>query len=82
MGMMQALNDDIRLSWDLYYSYEKYKERTITKKTFSHSDIQPLILKLKRNRLFKVERTGSSIEGRDIHLISAGKGKLKVLLWS
>jgi hypothetical protein len=80
--MMQVLNDDIRLSWDLYYSYENFKEHTITKKTFSHSDILPLILKLQKNNLFKVEKAGSSIEERDIYLISTGKGKTKILLWS
>lgn len=70
------------LSLRLYNSYEHYKEKSLTKKRFRHGDLAPLISKLKRRKLYSVKKLGSSIENRDINLISAGSGKTKVLLWS
>jgi hypothetical protein len=73
---------DKQLAWNLYYSYENFKEQTLTNRRFKHSDIIPLIERLKNNKIFRVDKAGESAEGRDIYLISAGKGKKKVFLWS
>jgi len=71
-----------QIAWDLYHSYENFKEKSLTNRRFKHSDIVPLIERLKNNKIFKVDKVGKSVEGRDIYLISLGSGKTKVLLWS
>jgi hypothetical protein len=71
-----------QIAWDLYHSYETFKEKSLTNRRFKHSDIVPLIEQLKNNKIFKVDKVGKSVEGRDIYLISIGSGKTKVFLWS
>ena len=70
------------LAWNLYYSYENFKEQTLTNRRFKHSDIVPLIEQHKNKKNFRVDKVGNSVEGRDIYLISIGSGKMKVFLWS
>jgi hypothetical protein len=76
---MAQLND---LAGQLYFNYENYKEPAVLSKRFKHQDILPLIEKLKENRLFNVSVAGTSVQGRDIYLISAGTGKTKIFMWS
>jgi hypothetical protein len=71
-----------QLAWDLYHSYESFKEKSLENRRFKHSDIVPLIEQLQNKNIFKVDKVGKSIEGRDIYLISMGSGKTKVFLWS
>ena len=71
-----------QIAWDLYHSYENFKEKSLTNRRFKHSDIVPLIERLKNNKIFRVDKVGKSVEGRDIYLISMGSGKTKVFLWS
>ncbi|HRN27962.1 MAG TPA: M14 family metallopeptidase, partial [Ignavibacteriaceae bacterium] len=66
----------------LYQSYDRYKESSLTHKRFKHSDILPLINKLKSKDGFKVKVVGKSVEGRELNLITIGKGKIKVYMWS
>ncbi|MEM6841526.1 MAG: M14 family zinc carboxypeptidase [Bacteroidota bacterium] len=65
-----------------YQSHEKYHESEITHRRFKHSDVEPLLLKLRENPLFQVTLLGKSIEGRTIYDVSFGDGKTTVLLWS
>ena len=71
-----------QLAWNLYNTYETFKEKTLTNRRFKHSDIVPLIEHLKNKKIFGVDKVGKSVEGRDIYLISIGSGKTKVFLWS
>jgi len=71
-----------QLAWDLYNSYETFREQSLKNRRFKYSDIVPLIDQLKNKNIFKVGKVGESIEGRDIYLISLGTGKTKVFLWS
>jgi len=73
---------DKQLAWDLYHSYESFREKSLENKRFKYSDIVPLIEQLKNKNIFKVDKVGKSIEGRDLYLISLGSGKTKVFLWS
>jgi hypothetical protein len=66
----------------LYQSYDRYKEKSLTHRRFKHSDILPLIKNLKSHSEFKVQKVGESVEGRSLNLISVGKGKTKIFLWS
>jgi len=73
---------DFELADYLNTKYESYKETTLNIRRFKHSDIVPLIERLKNNNLYKVNKAGTSAQGRDIYLISFGNGPTKVFLWS
>ncbi len=75
-------SQDNDLTSNLYETYETYKEQKLDKRRIKHHQLQPLIAKYKGNPLFTVKKVGESIEGRDLDLISIGKGKTNVLLWS
>ncbi|HEY6906880.1 MAG TPA: M14 family zinc carboxypeptidase, partial [Ignavibacteriaceae bacterium] len=66
----------------LYNTYEEFRENSITDRRFKHSDIKPLIDKLKSIPLFTVKQAGLSAQNRELYLISTGHGKTKVFLWS
>lgn len=61
----------------LYQTYEQYKEKSLTHRRFKHLDITPLIKLLKNKNGFTVKIVGKSVEGRDLNLITIGKGKTK-----
>ena len=73
---------DFDLAEHLYNKYPDYKEKSLSSRRIKHEDILPLINRLKLNDIFTVKKAGSSIQGRDIYLISLGTGKKKVFLWS
>jgi len=77
-----GLSQNEAFSENLFAQYETYKETTIKNRRFKHSDIQPLIERLKSEEGFTVTTLGKSIEGRSISMISTGNGKTSVLLWS
>lgn len=66
----------------LYEAYEQYRESSINTRRFKHSDIEPLILRLRNETGFTVTKLGESIEGRAIYDVSLGTGRTQVLLWS
>ncbi len=66
-----------QFAWDIYNSYENFKEKSLVNRRFKYSDIVPLIEQLQNKDIFKVDKVGKSIEGRDIYLISLGTGKTK-----
>ncbi len=67
---------------ELYRYHDRYREGTITHRRFKHRDITPLIDSLSGGSLFRVTKAGESAEGRSIHLLTAGTGPVKVMLWS
>lgn len=71
-----------RFSQDLYNTYGQYRENSIKHRRIKRSDIDSLISRLKQNQFFNVRTLGHSTEGREINLVSVGKGKTTVLLWS
>jgi len=70
------------LSQQLFDTYERYKEPTITDRRFKHEDVVPLIQKVGKQPNFSVEKAGESVQGRDIFLVKTGNGPVSVLLWS
>ena len=70
------------ITTQLFETYEKYKEPTLDKRRIKHHQLQPLLAKYRANPLFTVKVVGKSIEGRDLSLVSIGKGKTNVFLWS
>jgi hypothetical protein len=66
----------------LFTHYDRYQERVITHRRFKHRDLVPLLDSLDKDTRFRVSQAGTSAEGRSIHLVTAGSGPRKVLLWS
>lgn len=64
------------------YNYEKYKETSLIGRNIRYENLQGVIKKLEHRSLFKIVKTGSSFNGRDINLIKVGSGKTKVFMWS
>lgn len=64
------------------YNYEKYKETSLIGRSIRYENLQSVIKKLEHSSLFKIVKTGSSFNGRDINLIKVGSGKTKVFMWS
>jgi hypothetical protein len=77
-----VMSQDFELAKYLYDKYEDYCENSLDIRRFKHSDIVPLIERLKNNNIYKVNKAGKSAQGRDIYLISLGNGPTKVFLWS
>ena len=77
-----AMTQNFDLEQNLYLDYEVFKEKTLTHRRFKHSDILQLIEQLQNNKDFTVNKVGSSVEERDLFLISLGHGDIKVFLWT
>lgn len=63
-------------------NYKKYEEPSLVKRRIKHRDILPLIMKWREHSSFEVKKVGTSIEGRDLNLLSIGSGDTDVFLWS
>lgn len=77
-----SMSQNFTFEQQLYHDYDNFKEKSLTNRRFKHSDILPLIERLKNNKDFIVNKVGTSYENRDLFLITAGHGKTKVFLWS
>lgn len=77
-----GMSQEISFSYDLYNTYENYREPSLKCRRIKHSDIMPLIEKLRHNGKFVVHKLGESVEKRELFLIKIGTGKTKIFLWS
>ena len=66
----------------LFEKYNTFKEKSITHKRFKHSDMLRVFEKIKSGGKFNFELVDKSVLGRDLNLLSIGKGKTKIFLWS
>ncbi|MET3112849.1 hypothetical protein AAKU52_000567 [Pedobacter sp. CG_S7] len=69
-------------STTIWQNYDHYKEPAIKNRMFKHGEIIPLIQKHIDSKVFTSSILGNSVQGRSINLLTIGKGKTKVLLWS
>jgi len=67
---------------ELSKNYDTYKEASLRNRRFKHADLQPLIDKIAQDSAFSVSTVGNSVEGRTIRMLTWGKGKTKLFLWS
>jgi hypothetical protein len=72
---------DFEFAAALYYNYFNYKGKSLTTRRIKHSDISKLINRLD-DKIFHVSKQGESYSGRDINLITTGKGEKKIFMWS
>ncbi|TCC90299.1 carboxypeptidase [Pedobacter frigiditerrae] len=61
-------------------NYEIFKEKRLKDRFFKHKDTAELLAKLPST--FEIKELGKSVNGKNINLISWGKGKTKIMLWS
>jgi hypothetical protein len=73
---------DIDFAYQLYYNYQHYVEQSLTRRRFKHSDIVPLINRMKGRHQFVIKEAGLSSHGRSINLLKYGEGNIKIFLWS
>ena len=60
--------------------FDRYKEKGLHGRHIHYKTIEPLLIKLAVD--FEVSRLGESENGLPIHLIKAGSGKKRLVLWS
>ena len=77
-----GMSQEISFSYDLYNTYENYREVSLNSRGIKHADILPLIEKLRHNSKIVVHKLGESVEKRELFLIKIGTGKTKIFLWS
>lgn len=66
----------------IWQDYERYKEPAIQHRIIKHAEMQALISRHVSSGLLRSSLLGTSVQGRSINHLVAGKGKTKVLLWS
>ncbi len=68
----------------LFNSYESYKAKEITTHRFTHAELMKILdnLKSQYGDIMAMEDAGKSAEGRSIKLLTLGKGKTKIFMWS
>ena len=67
---------------DLFARYDEYVLRAVSTRMFTHKQMSQWIASIQPRGAFRVERAGSSAEGRDILLLTVGQGPTRVFLWS
>lgn len=77
----QSLSQDT-VSSALFSLYDQFKVHSITTRVFTQQQLAAWISDLHARGAFRVERAGTSAEGRDVLLLTVGRGPTTVLLWS
>ena len=72
----------LNLETYLLDAYEKYSEKSLIHKRFTHNEILPLIRKFEKEPQIKIDLAGHSIENREIYSLRFGEGSKTVLLWT
>jgi hypothetical protein len=66
----------------LFDHYDSYLEKSITKRRFKHKDLLAVLDSLGNYSNLEIKKVGKSVQQRDICMIKAGTGPVKVMLWS
>ncbi|MGA7159954.1 MAG: M14 family zinc carboxypeptidase [Bacteroidota bacterium] len=80
-----ALNSEVgRFTHSLYNSYEAFKVKELTSRRLKHAAMMNILVSLQTslNNILRIEQIGRSSEGRSINLLSLGRGKTKVFMWT
>lgn len=67
---------------EIMEQYEDFKEQGLNQRRINRSDIAPLLQNFRNIPGVEVNKVGTSIEGRDLSLVSIGTGETSVFLWS
>lgn len=66
----------------LFDNYPNYRDGGFNNKRFKYEEVAQKIKELEQSKIFNIKIAGSSLEGREIFLVSAGNGKTNILIWS
>ena len=80
--MATNCSTDLESEDQFYDNYDRYKQEGLDNRRFKHNEILPLLDSLKASSRFTVNEAGKSVLGKEIFLVTVGKGKTTVLLWS
>ena len=67
---------------NIYEDHSKFIESSLKVRRIKHKDVMPLVDQLTEDKRYEVQTLGKSVEGRDIKLVSVGKGDINIFLWS
>ncbi|HSI69432.1 MAG TPA: M14 metallopeptidase family protein [Gillisia sp.] len=67
---------------EIYNTYTSYKEDGFDQRRIKHSLVKERLGELASKELFRLQQVGTSIEGRELFLLSVGTGDTQVFLWS
>ncbi len=81
-GCFVGESQESEITASLYETYDQYKEPLLNKRRIKHADIQALLELHRKDAGVTVKKVGTSIEGRDLTLVSLGSGPTDVFLWS
>jgi hypothetical protein len=72
--LLQAISD----------SYDRCKLPGISRRHLKYSEMVEILRRLQSNhpKLLTVKEVGTSVEGRSINLLTLGRGRTKILMWS
>lgn len=62
--------------------YQTFSEQSVQKRRIKHEDLEAFLSGIRESEFQEVNKVGTSIEGRDLYLISLGEGDIDVFLWS
>ncbi|MFA5805173.1 MAG: M14 family zinc carboxypeptidase [Melioribacteraceae bacterium] len=66
----------------LFNDYDNYREKKLNSDFISHSQLTELIRVMQTKNLFRVEKLGESIDGKEIFSVVFGEGETKILAWT
>ncbi len=67
---------------NLFQSYSRYREPSITNRFIKHKHVLDLLSKIESNTLFTTKNVGNSFQGRSLNLVKSGSGETRILIWS
>ncbi|WP_161987755.1 M14 family zinc carboxypeptidase [Arcticibacter tournemirensis] len=68
--------------WQVNLHASAYRDGSFVDRFFKHDSIKSRVRQIKERGLFKVRQIGQSVLGKEIFCISAGHGKVNILIWS
>ena len=66
----------------LFKDYDNYREKKLNSDFISHAQLTEFIRVMQTNNIFRVEKLGESLDGKEIFSVVFGEGETKFLAWS
>lgn len=66
----------------LFKDYDNYREKKLNSDFISHSQLTELIRGIQTKNIFRTDKLGESLDGKEIFSVACGSGETKILAWS